>query len=187
MLIHQGQVHQKTRPSLVRKMACCLFVTKPSSKPMLPYHQLGSSEYISMIFFLYLNMKCFNSIKCFWKHHRVSTKISEKSSMIFPWLLRAKIQIPRQKKYKYFFLWPMYQFVESITDRHRRTHRHRQFDHSQLAIQLILLVIELIQEVKTTLLISLKWVTDFPINIWKMILISHFHTDFIFNTVIFIL
>ena len=37
------------------------------------------------------------------------------------------------------------------------------------------------------LLISLKWVTDFSINIWKMISISHFHTDFIFNTVIIIL
>ena len=53
------------------------------------------------------------------------------------------------KKNQFLFLRPMYQFVESITDRHRciLTHRHT-YD---LIIQLILLVIELIQEVKTTL------------------------------------
>ena len=40
---------------------------------------------------------------------------------------------------------------------------------------------------KLHLLISLKWVTDFPISIWKIISISHFHTDLIFNSVIIIL
>ena len=52
----------------------------------------------------------------------------------------------------------MYQIVESITDRHRRTltHRHTWFDQGQPIIQLILLVIELIQEVKTTLVNLIK-------------------------------
>ena len=52
----------------------------------------------------------------------------------------------------------MYQFVESITDRHRRTltHRHEWFDQGQPTIQLILLVIELIQEVKTALINLIK-------------------------------
>ena len=101
---------------------------------------------------------------------RVPTKISEKSAMIFPWLL----QISRQTKYHYLFLPHMYQFV-SITDRHRRTLTHTWFDQGQPAIQLILLVIELIQEVKTTLANLIKRVKDFPIHIWKTILISHFH------------
>ena len=60
---------------------------------------------------------------------------------------------------------------------HTHTQTHTWFDQGQPTIQLILLVIELIQEVKLHLLISLKWVTDFPINIWKMISIPHFHTD----------
>ena len=55
---------------------------------------------------------------------RVPTKISEKSCMVFPWLLQAKIQISRPKKYQYLFLRPMYQVVESITGRHRRTLTH---------------------------------------------------------------
>ena len=48
----------------------------------------------------------------------------------------------------------MYQIV----DRHRRTltHRHTRFDQGQPTIQLILLVIELIQEVKTTLVNLIK-------------------------------
>ena len=52
----------------------------------------------------------------------------------------------------------MYQFVESITDRHRRTltQTHTWFDQDQPTIQLILLVIELIQEVKTTLVNLIK-------------------------------
>ena len=52
----------------------------------------------------------------------------------------------------------MYQYVESITERHRRTltHRHTRFDQGQPTIQLILLVIELIQEVKTTLVNVIK-------------------------------
>ena len=58
----------------------------------------------------------------------------------------------------------MYQFVESITDRHRRLLTHRRFDQSHPTTHLILQVIELIQGVKLHLLISLKWMTDFPIN-----------------------
>ena len=52
------------------------------------------------------------------------TKVSEKSSMIIPWLL----QNPNfhTKKYQYLFLRSMYQFVESITAKHRRTLTHRQ-------------------------------------------------------------
>ena len=54
----------------------------------------------------------------------------------------------------------MYQFVESITDRHKtqtdtHTHRHTH-DQGQPTVQLILLVIELIQEVKTTLVNLIK-------------------------------
>ena len=62
------------------------------------------------------------------------------------------------KKYQYLFLRPMYQIVESITDRHWRTltHRHTWFDQGQPTIQLILLVIEPIQEVKTTLVNLIK-------------------------------
>ena len=97
-----------------------------------------------------------------------SHKNLRKNSMIFPWLLQAKIQISRQKKSQYLFLRPMYQFVDRQTQTHTHTQTHTWFDQGQPTIQLILLVIELIQEVKTTLvLISLKWVTDFPINIWK--------------------
>ena len=50
----------------------------------------------------------------------------------------------------------MYQFVESITDKHRCTLTHTWFDQGQPSIQLILLVIELIQEVKTTLVNLIK-------------------------------
>ena len=117
----------------------------------------------------------------------------QKSQKKVPWFFhdfsRPKSKFP-DKKYQYLFLRPIYQFVESITDTHRRTLTHTQthtwFDQSQPTIQLILLVIELIQKVKLHFSISLKWVTNFPINIWKMILISHFHTDFILNTVIII-
>ena len=50
----------------------------------------------------------------------------------------------------------MYQFVESIRDRHRGTLTHTRFDQGQPTIQLILLVIDLIQEVKTTLVNLIK-------------------------------
>ena len=39
--------------------------------------------------------------------NRVPTKISEKSSMIFPWLLQAKIQISRQKNPNICFCGPL--------------------------------------------------------------------------------
>ena len=57
--------------------------------------------------------------------HRVPTKISEKSSMIFPWLLQAKIQISRQKESHYLFLRPLYQIVDRQTqDAHSHTDTH---------------------------------------------------------------
>ena len=90
---------------------------------------------------------------------KVPTKISEKNSMIFHDFSRPKSKFP-DKKYQYLFLEPMYQFVESITDRHRCTlthkHTHTSFDQDQLTIQLISLVIDLIQEVKTTLVNLIK-------------------------------
>ena len=49
-----------------------------------------------------------------------------------------------------------HQFVESITDRRRRTLTHTWFDQGQPTKQLILLVIELIEEVKTTLVNLIK-------------------------------
>ena len=88
---------------------------------------------------------------------RVPTKISEKSSMIFPGLLQAKIQISRQKKYQYLLLQPMYQFVELITDTHRLTLTHRHMIWSRPTdYSTDLIVIELIQEVKTTLVNLIK-------------------------------
>ena len=76
--------------------------------------------------------------------------------MIFPWLLQAKILISRQKIPIFVFAAHV-SIVESVTDRNRRTltHTHIWFDQDHLTIQLILLVIELIQEVKTTLVINL--------------------------------
>ena len=88
----------------------------------------------------------------------IFTKISEKSSMIFPWLLQAKFQISRQKI-------PIFVFAAHIsncrinyrqTQMHTHTQTHTWFDHAQPTIQLILLVIELIQEVKTTLVNLIK-------------------------------
>ena len=70
---------------------------------------------------------------------------------------------------------------------HTHTQTHTWFDQGQPIIQQILLVIELIKKSRLHLLISLKWVSDFPINIWKMISISHFQADYILNTVIIIL
>ena len=52
----------------------------------------------------------------------------------------------------------MYQFVESIrqTQTHTHTQTHTWFDQGQPTIQLILLEIELIQEVKSTLVNLIK-------------------------------
>ena len=52
----------------------------------------------------------------------------------------------------------MYQFIESITDTdaHSHTDTHTWFDQGQPTIQLILLAIEMIQEVKTTLVNLIK-------------------------------
>ena len=88
--------------------------------------------------------------------NRVPTKISEKSFMIFPWLFQAQIQISRQKKSHYLFLRPMYQIVDRQTHTHTHTQTPTWFDQGQPTFQLILLVIELIQEVKTTLVNLIK-------------------------------
>ena len=51
----------------------------------------------------------------------------------------------------------MYPIVDRQTqDAHSHTDTHTWFDHGQPTIQLILLVIELIQEVKTTLVNFIK-------------------------------
>ena len=52
----------------------------------------------------------------------------------------------------------MFQFVElqTDTDAHSHTQTHTWFDQGQLTIQLILQVIELIQEVNTTLVNLIK-------------------------------
>ena len=111
-----------------------------------------------------------------------------------PWFFhdfsRPKSKFP-DKKYQHLFLRPMYQFVESITDRHRCTLTHtdthmiwsRPTDYSTDFTSNWTDS----RSQKLHLLISLNWVTDFPINIWKMISISHFHTDFILTNIIIIL
>ena len=51
----------------------------------------------------------------------------------------------------------MYRYVlQTDTDAHSHTQTHTWFDQGQPTIQLILLVIELIQEVKTTLVYLIK-------------------------------
>ena len=62
------------------------------------------------------------------------------------------------KKYQYLFFRPVYQFVESITDRHKRTLTHRHMPDLIKANQLFQWFTnnELIQEVKTTLVNLIK-------------------------------
>ena len=56
---------------------------------------------------------------------RVPTKISEKSSMIFPWLLQTKIQISRQKKIPIFvFAVHVSNCRQTDTDAHSNTDTH---------------------------------------------------------------
>ena len=58
---------------------------------------------------------------------RVPTKISEKSSLIFPWLLQAKIQISRQKNTNICFCGPcinLYNQLQTDTDAHSHTQTH---------------------------------------------------------------
>ena len=55
---------------------------------------------------------------------RVPTKSQKKVPWYFHDFSRPKSKFP-DKKYQYLFLRPMYQFVESITDKHRRTLTHR--------------------------------------------------------------
>ena len=51
-------------------MACCLFGTKPLSKAMLGYCQVGLLEQTSVKFYSQIQSKSkiFYSPKCFWKH-----------------------------------------------------------------------------------------------------------------------
>ena len=73
-----------------------------------------------VILFIYMGH---NGVQCI-------TGFPQKSQKKVPWYFhdfsRLKPKFP-DKKYQYLFLRPMYQFVESITGRHRRTltHRHR--------------------------------------------------------------
>ena len=57
---------------------------------------------------------------------RVPTKISEKSSMIFPWLLQAKIQISRQKIPIFVFVFAAHasNCTQTDTDAHSHTDTH---------------------------------------------------------------
>ena len=74
--------------------------------------------------------------------------------MIFSWLLQAKIQISTQKIP--IFVFEAHVSICRINYRQTQTHTHTSFDQGQLTIQLILLAIELIQEVKTTLVYLIK-------------------------------
>ena len=78
--------------------------------------------------------------------------------MIFPWLLQAKIQISRQKIPTFVFVAHVlnYRINYKQTQTHTHAQTHRWFDQGQPTIQLILLVIELIQEVKITLVYLIK-------------------------------
>ena len=105
--------------------------------------------------------------KILWHHIRCNQSLNsgfpqksqKKSSMIFPWLLQAKIQISRPKI-------PIFVFAAHVSNcrinyRQTQTYTHHTqthtwFDQGQSTIQLILLVIELIQEVKTTLVNLIK-------------------------------
>ena len=83
----------------------------------------------------------------------------------------------------------MYQFVESITDTdtdaHSHTQTHTWFDQGQPTIQLILLVIELIQEVKTT---HFSWCFNYTSSKWLIFQIEinkFFLTQFLENIMSF--
>ena len=93
----------------------------------------------------------------FWRLCRVPTKISEKSSMIFHDFSRPKSKFPDKKKIP-IFVYAAHVSNCRINYRQTQTHTHihTRFDQGQPTIQLILLVIELIQEVKTTLVNLIK-------------------------------
>ena len=135
----------------------------------------GSSDARDGIYRLWVSIPC---LLMAW----LLTGFPQKSQKKVPWFFhdfsRPKSKFPDKRKNV---------SICRINYRQTQIHTHTQtwFDQGQPTIQLILPVTELFQKSKLHLLISLKWVTDFPINIWKMI--SHFHTDFILNTVIIIL
>ena len=75
---------------------------------------------------------------------RVLTKISEKSSMTFPWQYpNFQKQSNQNKLFQYFFLQLIYQFTESITDICMDIYVYTWFNKRKPAIQLMLLAIEL--------------------------------------------
>ena len=87
---------------------------------------------------------------CLWWHHNCDCD----SSLLAVTLWYDRVRISRQKI-------PIFVFAAHVSNckinyRHTLTHRHTWFDQGQLTIQLILLVIELIQEVKTTLVNLIK-------------------------------
>ena len=137
----------------------------------------------------------FVSCYCVWRRKQTKTVLagfSQKSQKRVPWFSvtsPGQIQISRQKT-------PIFVFAALVSNcrinyRQTQTHTHTQthtwFDQGQLTIQLILQVIELIQEVKTTRVYLIKMGNRFSYQHLKNdISISHFHTDFIFNTVMII-
>ena len=60
-------MHQRIGSALVQTVACCLFSTKPLSKPMLGYSQLDPWEQTSVKF--ESKFEIFHSRKCIWKCH----------------------------------------------------------------------------------------------------------------------
>ena len=60
-------MRQKTRPSLIQIMGCCLFNAKPLSKSMMTCCQLDHEEHISMKYDL--KFISFHSRKCIWSYH----------------------------------------------------------------------------------------------------------------------
>ena len=60
-------MHHWILSALIQIMACCLFGTKPLSKPMLGYSQLNPEEQTSMKF--QSKYKTFHSRKWIWKYH----------------------------------------------------------------------------------------------------------------------
>ena len=60
-------MHQWIGSALVQLTACCIFSTKPLSKPMVGYCQLDPKEWNSVKFWSIY--KTFHSWKCIWKYH----------------------------------------------------------------------------------------------------------------------
>ena len=119
----------------------------------------------------------------------------QKSQKKVPWFFhdfsRPKSKFPDKKIS--IFVFATHISICRINYRHTQTHTHTHTDTHMIWSKPTDYSTDFTRnwsnsKSQTTIFsISLKWVTNFPINIWKMILISHFHTDFILNTVIIIL